>query len=98
MFWYFKQNVDNWCMKLIKKIKRYFKREIKTASRWQQVTVNKWVIAIEPIHLTGDSFRNETLSCWSEMQNSAVAAFGIIFVVEIEQKQAICCLKHKSLN
>ncbi len=56
MFWYFKQNVDNWCMKLIKKIKRYFKREIKTASRWQQVTVNKWVIAIEPNHLTGDSF------------------------------------------
>ncbi len=25
--------------------------EIKTTSRWQQVTVNKWVIAIEPNHL-----------------------------------------------
>ncbi len=28
----------------------YIKCEIKTASRWQQVTVNKWVIAIEPNH------------------------------------------------
>ncbi len=28
-----------------------FKCEIKTVSRWQQVTVNKWVIAIEPNHL-----------------------------------------------
>ncbi len=45
-----------------------------------------------------DSFRNETLSCCSEMQNSAVALFGIIFVVEIEQKQEIWCLKHKSIN
>ncbi len=27
-----------------------------------------------------------------------VAVFGIILVVEIEQKQAIWCLKHKSLN
>ncbi len=31
-------------------------------------------------------------------QNSAVALFGIIFVVEIEQKQEIWCLKRKSLN
>ncbi len=30
--------------------------------------------------------------------NSAVAVFGIIFVGEIEQKQAIWCLKRKSLN
>ncbi len=42
------------------KNKRYFKCEIKTTSRWQQVTVNKWVIAIEPNHLTSDKFRNET--------------------------------------
>ncbi len=34
----------------------------------------------------------------SEMQNSAVAVFGIIFVVEIEQKQAIWCLKRKYPN
>ncbi len=27
-----------------------------------------------------------------------VAVFGIIFVVEIEQKQALWCLKRKSLN
>ncbi len=33
-----------------------------------------------------------------ETQNSAVALFGIIFVGEIEQKQAIWCLKRKSLN
>ncbi len=71
---------------------------IQIVSRWQQVTVNKWVIAIEPNHLTSDSFRNETLSCCSETQNSAVAVFGIIFVGEIEQKQAICCLKLKSIN
>ncbi len=32
------------------------------------------------------------------MQNCArVAVFGIIFAVEIEQKQAIWCLKRKSL-
>ncbi len=37
-------------------------------------------------------------SCCSETQNSAVAVFEIIFVVEIEQKQAIWCLKGKSLN
>ncbi len=34
-----------------KKKKSYFKCEIKTAIRWQQVTVNKWVIATEPNHL-----------------------------------------------
>ncbi len=49
---------------------------------------------IEPNH----SFRNESLSCCSETQNSAVAVFGIIFIGEMEQKQAIWCLKHKSLN
>ncbi len=32
-------------------MKRYFKCEIKTDSRCQQVTVKKWVIAIEPNHL-----------------------------------------------
>ncbi len=66
--------------------------EIKTTSRWQQVTVNKWVIAIEPNHLNR---WNETRS---ETQNSAVAVFGIIFVLEIEQKQPIWCLKCYSLN
>ncbi len=44
--------------------------------------------------------RNETRHCSeSEMQNCAmVAVFGIIFVVEIEQKQEIWCLKRKSLK
>ncbi len=32
-------------------MKSYFKCEIKTAIRWQQVTVNKWVITSEPNHL-----------------------------------------------
>ncbi len=49
-------------------------------------------------HLKVDSFRNETSSCSSETQNSAVAVFGIIFVGEKEQKQAIWCLKRKSLK
>ncbi len=95
-------NIKRWIMifTIIKKMKIYFKCEIKTASRWQQVIVNKWVIVIEPNHLNGlliDSFRKETPSCCSEMQNSAVAVFGIIFVGEIEQKQALLCLKCKSL-
>ncbi len=35
----------------------------------------------------------------SETQNCAmVAVFGIIFVVEIEQKQAIWCLKRLLIN
>ncbi len=35
--------------------------EIKTASRWQQVTVNKWVIATEPNHLN-DWFIQERIT------------------------------------
>ncbi len=34
-------------------------------------------------------------SCCSEMQNSIMAVFGMIFVGEIEQKQEIWCLKRK---
>ncbi len=34
-------------------MKRYFKCEIKTANRWQQISVNKWVNAFEPNHLNG---------------------------------------------
>ncbi len=40
-------NTDIWNYKK----KKNFKCEIKTASRWHQVTVNKRVIAIEPNHL-----------------------------------------------
>ncbi len=32
-------------------MKRYFTCEIKTGSKCHQVTVNKWVIVIEPNHL-----------------------------------------------
>ncbi len=32
-------------------MKSYFKCEMKTASKWQQVSVNKGVIATEPNHL-----------------------------------------------
>ncbi len=48
-------NIKHWILifEIILKMKRYFKCEIKTASRWQQLTVNKWVIAIEPNHLNG---------------------------------------------
>ncbi len=73
----------------------FFKCEIKTASRCQQVT-DKRVIAIESFKQMINS-RMKHSHC-SETQNSAVAVFGIIFVVKIEQKQAIWCLKRKSLN
>ncbi len=43
-------------------MKSYFKCEIKTASWWQQVTSNKWVIATELNHLN-DSFIQEQNSC-----------------------------------
>ncbi len=54
------------------------------ASRWQQVALNKWVIAIEPNHLN-DWFIQErnTVMC-SETQNSAVAVFGMIYDGKIE--------------
>ncbi len=50
-----------------KKMKIYFKCEIKTASRWQQVTVNKWVIGTEPNHLNYWFIREQN-SCYSETQ------------------------------
>ncbi len=45
-----------------------------------------------------ESFRNESLSCCSETQNSAGAVCNNFFVGEMEQKQAIRCLKCKYLN
>ncbi len=95
MFWYFKHKTL--IFEIILKW-RYFDCEIKTTSRWQQVSVNKWVITIESNHLKIDSFRNESLSCCSETQNSAGAVWNYFFVGEMEQKQAIWCLKHKFLN
>ncbi len=49
-------------------MQRFFKCEIKTASRWQQFTVNKWIIVIEPNHLNG--WFIYSVSCCSETQNS----------------------------
>ncbi len=72
-------------------MKSYFKCEIKTASWWQQVTVNKGVIATEPNNFN-DWFIQEQNSCCSEMQ------IEIIFVGEIEQKHSILCLKRKCVN
>ncbi len=67
-------------------MKSYFKCEIKTASKWQQVTVNKGVIATEPNHLK-DVLIQEQNSCCSETH------IEIIFVGE--QKHSILCLKRK---
>ncbi len=59
-------------------MKIYFTCEIKTASRCHQVTVNKWVIVIEPNNLN-DWFIEEQNTMRSEMQNCArVAVFGIV--------------------
>ncbi len=81
--------------KIILKTKIDFKCEIKFASRWQKVTGNcHW---IEPNHLN-DLIIHESLSCCSEMQNSAVAVWNRFFVSEMEQKQAIWHLKCKYLN
>ncbi len=48
-------------------MKRYFKHEIKTAGRCQQVTANKWVTATEPNNLN-DWFIQEQNSCYPETQ------------------------------
>ncbi len=99
MFWYLKHKTLNTDIWNYFKIKRYFECEIKTASRWQQVTVNKWVIATEPNHLNGWFIQEQNISsCFSETQNSVVAVWNYFFVGEMEQKQAIWCLKRKSLN
>ncbi len=52
-------NIKRWILifTIILTMKRYFKCEIKTASRWQQVIVKKWVIAIEQNHLNVQSFK-----------------------------------------
>ncbi len=90
MFWYIKHKMLNPVIWNYLNYKKNFKCEIKTASRWQQVTVNKWVIVIEPNHLNS----------WFIQERNTVMllrVFGIIFVFEIEQKLK-WCLKLKSLN
>ncbi len=74
-----------------KEIKINFKCEIKTTSWWQQVTINKWVIAVEPQSMGWtESFngwfnQDEMPSCWSKTQNSAVAVFGIILLAKLSK-------------
>ncbi len=69
-----------------------------TSSRCQQFTVKR-VIVIEPNHLNSWFIQERnTVMLPREAKLCMVAVFGIIFVVEIEQKQAIWCLKCKSLN
>ncbi len=58
-------------------MKRDFKCETKPASRWHQVTVNKWVVVIKPNHLNGWFIQERIIS-----QNSALAVFEIIFVAK----------------
>ncbi len=53
MFWYIKHKTMNTDIWNYLNNKRYFECEIKTSNRWQKVTVNKWVIVIEPNHLNG---------------------------------------------
>ncbi len=50
-------------------MKRYFTCEIKTASRCHQVTVNKWVIVIEPNQLNGWFIQEQNTIMRSETQN-----------------------------
>ncbi len=72
-------------------MKRYFECEIKIVSRWQQVTINKWVIATEPNHLNGWFIqeRNNIVLLLRDAKQCCS---------EMEQKQAAWCLKRKSLN
>ncbi len=65
------------------KMKRHFKCEIKNASRWQQVTV-KLVSHCDWTESFNEWFIQERNTSYSsEMQNSAVAVFGIIYFGEI---------------
>ncbi len=99
MFWYFKHKTLNPDIWNYFKMKRYFECEIKTASRWQQVTVNKWVIATEPNHLNGWFIqeRNNIIMLLRDAKQCC-SCKELFFVGEMEQKQAIWCLKRKSLT
>ncbi len=99
MFWYFIHitlNTDIWNYF---KMKRYFECEIKITGRWQQVSVNKWVIATEPNHLNGWFIqeRNNIVLLLRDAKQCC-SCLELFFVAEMERKQAIWCLKRKSLN
>ncbi len=58
------------------KMNRYFECEIKITSRCQKVTVNKWVIATEPNHLTVDSLRNESTCSETQKKKNVLAKWS----------------------
>ncbi len=80
-------------------MKRYFECEIKIVSRWQQVTINKWVIATEPNHLNGWFIqeRNNIVLLLRDAKQCC-SCLELFFVGEMAQKQAAWCLKRKSFN
>ncbi len=79
------------------KMKRYFDWEIKTTSRWQQVTVNKWIIATEPNYLNSWFIQERSTVMLLRDAKQCCGCLELFFVGEIEQKQAIWCLKRNSL-
>ncbi len=102
MVWYIKHKTLNTVIQNYLNNKRYFECEIKTTTRWQQVTVNKWFIVTEPTHLNQNiwiiSSKARKHCHVAQRHKTAVAVFGIFFVGKMEQKQEIWCLKRKSLN
>ncbi len=68
---------------------------MKTASRCQQVTVKR-VIATEPNHL--NRFIEESLMLLRDAKLCMGAVFGIIFVVEIEQKQYVSMMSKTQVS
>ena len=78
-------------------MKWYLKCEIKTASRWQRVTVNKWVIAIEPNHLNGWFIQERNTIMLLRDAKQWLCLEWFLFL-EIERKKWICCLKRKTLD
>ncbi len=77
---------------------RYFECEIKIASRWQHVTVNKRVIANEPNHLNGFLIQELNIVMLLRDAEQCCSCLELFFVGETEQNQAIWCLNRKSLN
>ncbi len=53
MFWYFKQNFDNWCLKLIQKLKDTLNEKLKPPVGGSMSLLISESFAIEPNHLYG---------------------------------------------
>ncbi len=88
-------NIKHWILifKIIKKMKIDFKSEIKSPA---DVTVNKWVIATEPSHHLNGSLNHSGTNHWDSKHRCS--CLELFFVGEMQQKQAIWCLKRKYLN